>query len=327
MAAPRLYWQPKSPALLGSAFSNPFLRWIQIVGEYLGWYAVEITFSKVTTTPFIGQLYNISDSTTAVPGDIVTGGGSFHVLARWTGTDWAVVGGSAGGGTGTIVGAIAANQVAVGSAANTIAGDPNFLFNGSELSLGNGANGAVSFINSGTVYAQIAAQSSGPNFQAVNVSGGATVNGTVLDNDRYAMTGAAGYTWDAALISPSLTTPALGTPASGTLTSCTGLPISTGVAGLGTNVATFLGTPSSANLAAALTDETGTGPAVFATAPTLTTPKLTSYAFASLPTAAVTMLAVVTDSNTTIWGATIAGGGANTVLAFYNGANWTVAGK
>lgn len=38
---------------------------------------------------------------------------------------------------------------------------------------------------------------------------------------------------------------ALGTPASGTLTSCTGLPISTGVSGLGTGVATLLaGTPS-----------------------------------------------------------------------------------
>jgi len=42
---------------------------------------------------------------------------------------------------------------------------------------------------------------------------------------------------------------ALGTPSSGTLTSCTGLPISTGVSGLGTNVATFLATPTSANLA------------------------------------------------------------------------------
>lgn len=40
--------------------------------------------------------------------------------------------------------------------------------------------------------------------------------------------------------SPTLVTPALGTPASGTLTNCTGLPISTGVSGLGTGVATFL---------------------------------------------------------------------------------------
>jgi hypothetical protein len=43
---------------------------------------------------------------------------------------------------------------------------------------------------------------------------------------------------------------------------------------LGTNVATFLATPSSANLRAALTDETGTGSAVFATSPTLETPVL-----------------------------------------------------
>ena len=74
--------------------------------------------------------------------------------------------------------------------------------------------------------------------------------------------------------SPTLVTPILGTPTSGTLTNATGLPISTGVSGLGTGVATFLATPSSANLAAALTDETGSGAAVFATSPTLVTPAL-----------------------------------------------------
>jgi hypothetical protein len=71
-----------------------------------------------------------------------------------------------------------------------------------------------------------------------------------------------------------LTTPALGTPTSGTLTNATGLPISTGVSGLGTGVATFLGTPSSANLLAAVSDETGTGSLVFATSPTFVTPIL-----------------------------------------------------
>jgi hypothetical protein len=40
--------------------------------------------------------------------------------------------------------------------------------------------------------------------------------------------------------SPSLTTPNLGTPSAATLTNATGLPISTGVSGLGTNVATAL---------------------------------------------------------------------------------------
>ena len=44
----------------------------------------------------------------------------------------------------------------------------------------------------------------------------------------------------------------------------------TGISGLGANVATFLGTPSSANLATAVTDETGTGALVFAGSPTLT---------------------------------------------------------
>ena len=75
--------------------------------------------------------------------------------------------------------------------------------------------------------------------------------------------------------SPTLVAPALGTPDSGTLTSCTGLPISTGVSGLGSNVATFLGTPSSANLRTAVsTTSTGTGSLVFATSPTLVTPAL-----------------------------------------------------
>ena len=55
------------------------------------------------------------------------------------------------------------------------------------------------------------------------------------------------------------------------------LPIAnggTGITSLGTGVATFLGTPSSANLAAAVTDETGSGALVFATSPTLVTPVL-----------------------------------------------------
>jgi hypothetical protein len=49
--------------------------------------------------------------------------------------------------------------------------------------------------------------------------------------------------------------------------------------------------------------------------------------FANLPgTPVAGMLATVTDSNTATWGATIAGGGANNVLARYNGTNWTVVG-
>jgi hypothetical protein len=46
------------------------------------------------------------------------------------------------------------------------------------------------------------------------------------------------------------------------------------ISGFGTGVATFLATPSSANLASAVTDETGSGSLVFATSPSLTTPTI-----------------------------------------------------
>jgi hypothetical protein len=99
----------------------------------------------------------------------------------------------------------------------------------------------------------------------------------------------------------TLTNPNLGTPSAGTLTNCTGLPIDagtfgtlpasrggTGVTSLGTNVATFLQTPTSANLAAALTDETGTGANVFATSPTLVTPTLGVATATSINKVAIT---------------------------------------
>ena len=56
---------------------------------------------------------------------------------------------------------------------------------------------------------------------------------------------------------------------SGTI-AATAVPVG-GISGLGTGVATFLATPSSANLRGALTDETGSGAAVFGTSPTFTT--------------------------------------------------------
>ncbi len=74
--------------------------------------------------------------------------------------------------------------------------------------------------------------------------------------------------------SPTLVTPILGTPISGTLSNCTGLPITSGVSGLGAGIVLLLSSPDSANLAAAIGDVTGTGDLVFADSPTLITPDI-----------------------------------------------------
>jgi hypothetical protein len=76
----------------------------------------------------------------------------------------------------------------------------------------------------------------------------------------------------------------------------------TALTGMGTGVATFLATPSSANLLAALTDETGTGAAVFGTSPTIAAPVLSGTT-----TGTYTLGGTPTITNPTINAATFAG--------------------
>lgn len=146
---------------------------------------------------------------------------------------------------------------------------PDQTGNNTKILTTNGTSPSWITAASGTVTSVSVASANG---LAGTSSGGATPSLTLsttvtglLKGDGTAISAASSGT---DYIAPS---GALGTPASGTLTNCTGLPVSTGVSGLGANVATFLATPSSANLAAAVTDETGSGSLVFGTSPTITT--------------------------------------------------------
>jgi hypothetical protein len=125
-----------------------------------------------------------------------------------------------------------------------------------------------------------------------NLTGAVTSVGTVTSLGSFTSANLAGALTDetgsgAAVFanSPTLVTPSLGTPSvlvgtniTGTAAGLTAGTVTTNanLTGAVTSVgnATSLGSFTSANLAGALTDETGSGAAVFATSPTLVTPIL-----------------------------------------------------
>lgn len=108
-------------------------------------------------------------------------------------------------------------------------------------------------------------------FAAVQIYTAGT--GLTLSTNQFSITntGTSG-TYGSATDIPVFVTNAQGQVTS--VTNTTATPAVGSITGLGTGVATFLATPSSANLATAVTDETGFGSLVFATSPTLVTPIL-----------------------------------------------------
>ena len=109
---------------------------------------------------------------------------------------------------------------------------------------------------------------------SVNISGGTTgltaTGGPITSSGTFTLGGTLAIA-NGGTGTTSTTFVNLATNVTGTLPVGNG---GTGITSLCTGVATFLGTPSSSNLAAAVTDETGSGALVFATSPTLVTPIL-----------------------------------------------------
>jgi hypothetical protein len=129
-------------------------------------------------------------------------------------------------------------------------------------------------------------------FQSANTSSNTTftlpgtdgTNGQVLTTDgsgnlTFGAAGGSGTVTSVAVSGGTTGLTVSGSPitTSGTITLAGTLAVAnggTGITSFGSGVATWLGTPSSANLASAVTDETGSGALVFATSPTLVTPVL-----------------------------------------------------
>lgn len=110
----------------------------------------------------------------------------------------------------------------------------------------------------------------------VTMNNGLTLNGPfTINGSSVNPTGTTGTNLLVFNNGPTLVAPILGTPASGNLSLCTGYPVNQ-IAGMAPGIIPFLMNPTTANLGAAVVDETGTGNLVLSNNPVLVSPQMTT---------------------------------------------------
>jgi hypothetical protein len=223
-----------------------------------------LTATKVITAPSYSKTYIVVNAATGGTVTIKASGQSGVSVAvgetatvYYNGTDY-VKSATTLSGTGTVT-SVAASVPAFLSIAGspiTTSGTLAITYSGTALPTANGGTALTSFTSGGALYAT---STSALTTGTLPVASGGTglTSGTSGGVLYYSATGTLAS-------SSALTANALviggGAGAAPTVTTTA------------TGALTFLGTPSSANLAALVTDETGSGSLVFATSPTLVTP-------------------------------------------------------
>jgi hypothetical protein len=230
---------------LTDAVSSVFGRTGAVVGASTDYSSVGLTNTAIgASSPSTGAFTTVTASSTIAATGAVTGS---NLSGTNTGDQTiTLTGGVTGSGTGSFAATVVTNANLTGDV--TSVGNATTLTNAPVIA--KVLTGYVS--GAGTVAAtdsilQAIQKLNGNDATNANLTGAITSVGNATSlgsfssaNLSAALTDETGSGAAVFATSPTLVTPILGTPSSGTLSSCTGLPISTGVSGLGTGIATAL---------------------------------------------------------------------------------------